>query len=91
VTLLAVNRSTTEELELSADVRAFAGHRLAGATTLTAADVRTTNSAETPDAVAPTDNTRAELADGRLTVVLPPVSWNVIRLVPSTQPAPTLS
>jgi alpha-N-arabinofuranosidase len=91
VTLLAVNRSTTEELELSADVRAFAGHRLAGATTLTAADVRTTNSAETPDAVAPTDNTRVELADGRLTVVLPPVSWNVIRLVPSTQPAPTLS
>jgi alpha-N-arabinofuranosidase len=91
VTLLAVNRSTTDELELSANVRAFADHRLAGATTLTAPDVRTTNSAENPHAVAPTDNPRAHLADGRLTVVLPPVSWNVVRLVPNTNPAPTLS
>jgi alpha-N-arabinofuranosidase len=86
VTLLAVNRSTTEELELRADVRAFRGHRLADATTLTAPDVRATNTAANPDAVSPTHNRRAALVDGRLDVVLPPVSWNVVRLVPDTQP-----
>lgn len=91
VTLLAVNRSTVEDLEITADVRAFAGHRLASATTLTANDVGTTSNAENAHAVTPTDNPRARLADGRLSVVLPPVSWNVVRLVPDTQPAPTPS
>jgi alpha-N-arabinofuranosidase len=89
VVLLAVNRSTTDDLRLSADVRGFPGLRVAGATTLTATDRSTTNSAAHPGAVHPTDNPRARLEDGRLDVVLPPVSWNVVRLVPdTTRPAP---
>ena len=81
--LLAVNRSTTEDVELSADLRGFPGHRVERVTELTADDPHTTNTAETPDAVTPRDNPRAELVDGRLSVVLRPVSWNVVRLVPN--------
>jgi alpha-N-arabinofuranosidase len=85
--VLAVNRSTQEELELSADLRGFPRHRLDRVTELAADDPRRTNSASSPDAVTPTDNPRARLVDGRLTVVLSPVSWNVIRLVPDLAPA----
>ncbi|MCW2792599.1 MAG: alpha-N-arabinofuranosidase [Nocardioides sp.] len=91
VTLLAVNRSTDQDLELSAELRAFPDHRLVGATTLAAPDVRTTNSAAHPDAVTPVPNHRVTLSDGWLRAILPPVSWNVIRLAPDTNPATTPS
>ena len=83
VTLLAVNRSTDEPLELTAEVRAFPHHRLAGATTLAHADPTTTNTEDAPEAVVPAPNPHARLADGRLEVSLPPVSWNVVRLEPT--------
>lgn len=84
LTLLAVNRSQSETLELDALVRAFPGLRLDLATTLASGDVHATNTAERPDAVRPTLNPRAELTEGHLRVSLPPVSWNVIRLVRDT-------
>jgi alpha-N-arabinofuranosidase len=82
LTVFAVNRSTTDRLDLEATVRAFPGHRVSSATTLTADDVRTTNTAERPDAVAPVPHPHTELADGLLRIGLPPVSWNVVRLEP---------
>ena len=82
MTLLAVNRSTGEDLELTADVRAFPGYRIAGASTLATSDLRAANTAEDPEAVRPRENTRVRLADGRLEASLPPVSWNVLRLEP---------
>jgi alpha-N-arabinofuranosidase len=90
VTLLAVNRSTTEPLDLTAHVRAFPGHRLAMASELSDADPDARNSAGA-EAVAPRANPHARLVDGRLEVRLPPVSWNVVRLEPdsSSVAAPT--
>jgi alpha-N-arabinofuranosidase len=90
LTLLAVNRSTSEDLDLTAHVRAFPGHRLAMATTLAASDARARNSASAPDAVVPRPNPHARLDDGQLKVSLPPVSWNVVRLEPdNSNAAPT--
>ena len=84
VTLLAVNRTTDEPLELTADVRAFPGHRVVQATTLTADDPTTANTEDDPEAVVPVTNPQTRLSDGRLEISLPPVSWNVVRLEPGT-------
>jgi alpha-L-arabinofuranosidase len=84
VTLLAVNRATDEPLELTADVRAFPGHRIVHATTLTAPDPTTANTEDDPEAVVPATNPQTRLSDGRLEISLPPVSWNVVRLEPGT-------
>ena len=84
LTLLAVNRSTEGPLELTAELRAFPGHRLVQATTLTHADPTTVNTEDAPEAVVPATNPHARLTDGRLEISLPPVSWNVVRLEPGT-------
>ena len=80
LTLLAVNRSTSEPVQLEADVRGFPGYHLDAASVLAEDDIRTTNTEQRPDAVAPRSNDQAGLENGRLRVVLPPVSWSVIRL-----------
>ncbi|MFI7632921.1 alpha-N-arabinofuranosidase [Nonomuraea sp. NPDC049400] len=77
-TLFAVNRSTDGPLSLELDARALGGARIVEATTLTHPDVYARNTAEDPDRVAPRPNTDVEHDPAR--VLLPPVSWNVIRL-----------
>jgi alpha-N-arabinofuranosidase len=86
ITLFAVNRSTTEDLEIDATLRGLPDHRVTQATTLTAPDVRRTNTAESPDAVSPAPLRGVAVEDGRLRASLPPISWNVVRL---EAPAPT--
>ncbi|MEV0147516.1 MULTISPECIES: alpha-N-arabinofuranosidase [unclassified Nonomuraea] len=78
VTLFAVNRSTDEPLSLQIDARALGGARITEATTLTDADVYARNTADDPGRVAPRPNPDVE--HDPLRVLLPPVSWNVIRL-----------
>ncbi len=87
LTVLAVNRSTEENLDLTAHVRAFPGHRLAMATTLCATDVSSRTPAGAAQPVVPRANPRTRLEDGQLQVSLPPVSWNVVRLEPGTSNA----
>jgi alpha-N-arabinofuranosidase len=82
VTLLAVNRSLDEPVELVADLRGFTGLRLVEATTLTDPDLGATDT-EHSEPVRPRANERVRLVDGRLELSLPPVSWNVLRLAPS--------
>jgi len=84
VTILAVNRSTSEPVLLDAEVRAFPAHRVA-ATTLGGTALDRTNTATQPEAVAPRPLTIEDMSDGQLRVSLPPVSWNVIRLIPLTK------
>ena len=90
VTLFAVNRSTDDDLELDVDLRSLPGLRVESATTLAGpeGDVRATNTADRPDAVRPRTNPRVRLDPGRLTAVLPPVSWNVVRLQPDQNTPP---
>ncbi len=81
--LFAVNRSTTETLPLTADVRGFGTLQVAEHSVLADDDLQARNTAEHPDRVVPRRGTDARLDDGQLTVGLPPASWNVLRLSPA--------
>ena len=78
--VFAVNRSTTEELVLDVDLRALPGLRVLGATSLSNPDHTWSATADDDHSVAPVANATASVVDGRASIVLPPVSWNVLRL-----------
>jgi alpha-N-arabinofuranosidase len=80
--LFAVNRSTTDPLPLTADVRGFGALQVAEHSLLADDDLQARNTLEHPDRVVPRSGTGARLQDGQLTVGLPPASWNVFRLSP---------
>jgi alpha-N-arabinofuranosidase len=79
-TLLCVNRSQDEPLQLDVDVRGLGDCRLVEATTLSDPDIRTTNTEEAPERVAPRTLDDVTTDEGRVRALLPPVSWSVIRL-----------
>ncbi|MBO3083463.1 arabinosylfuranosidase ArfA [Cellulomonas fengjieae] len=80
VALFAVNRSLTETVTLEVDARALPGLRVVEATTLSNPDHTWSATADDDTSVAPRRNATAAVRDGRLTVEVPPVSWNVVRL-----------
>jgi alpha-N-arabinofuranosidase len=80
VVVLAVNRSQSEPVELSVDLRAFGDLRVGEATVLADDDISAANTAEQPDRVAPRPSEDVTVDGGALRAVLPPVSWNVVRL-----------
>jgi alpha-L-arabinofuranosidase len=80
LTLLTVNRSIHQPVSLEADLRPFPGYRIESGSTLAGDDPQAQNTKDQPDRVVPRTNTDVHLDNGRLSVVLPPVSWNVIRL-----------
>ena len=82
VTVFCVNRDTAEDCELSVDLRAFDKLRFAEHIVLHHDDVKAVNTEEHPDNVAPTAGTPASVDGGRASVVVPALSWNVIRFVP---------
>ena len=84
IAVFAVHRGRDGDRPLEVDLRALPGLRLVEHQVLDGR--RDTNSAADPDRVAPHPGAGADLADGRLTVSLPPVSWTVLRLVPSAAP-----
>ena len=45
-------------------------------------DVKAVNTEKNPDEVAPKNGRKAKLDGGKMTVKLPALSWNVIRLTP---------
>ncbi len=79
VTIFAVNRSLTEPIELEADLRDFAGLARVEHTVLHHDRVDAVNTAAEPDTVRPAPGKGGVLAGGKLRVVLPPLSWNVVR------------
>ncbi len=83
VCLFAVNRSTTETLPLTADLRGFGALQVVEHSVLADDDLQARNTAEQPDRVVPRRGQDARLAEGRLGVGLPPASWNVLRLGPA--------
>ena len=85
VTLLCVNRAVEEPVELRAVTRALGAVRLLEATTLADADVTARNTETHPDRVVPRALTDVAVDEGALRVLLPPVSWTVLRL--SARPA----
>lgn len=80
VTVFAVNRGTDAPLALEADVSAFAGLALVEAVVFAHEDPLWRASEEDSTSVLPMPLEGAALDAGRLTAVLPPVSWAMLRL-----------
>lgn len=83
VAIFAVNRSRTEPIEITLDVRGFPQKGTLEATTLHHDDPTTRNVADAPNRVVPRRLQEMSLTEGRLVAVLPALSWSVIRLVPT--------
>ncbi|WP_297083208.1 alpha-N-arabinofuranosidase [uncultured Demequina sp.] len=80
VVVFAVNRSLDQELGLTVDLRGFPGLRVVGATSLSNPDHTWQASVDDDASVTPVDNGTASTDGESLTVTLPAVSWNVVRL-----------
>ena len=80
VTIFAVNRDLQEDILLEGDLRAFGDLRIAEHIVLHHDDVKAVNTEEHPDEVAPKKGRGGRTVDGKATVRLPALSWNVIRL-----------
>ncbi|WP_116245034.1 alpha-N-arabinofuranosidase [Nocardiopsis sp. FIRDI 009] len=78
--LFIVNRSVDQPVTLGADLRGLRAEKVTEALTLSDPDTYATNTADQPDRVTPSANEDVRLEDGRLTAVLPPVSWSVVTL-----------
>jgi alpha-N-arabinofuranosidase len=83
VTVFAVNRHQQEELSVDVDVRACPSLGAGEHVALFDADPDAVNTAEQPDRVVPRRGDEVKIVDGRATVVLPPLSWNMVRLAPA--------
>jgi alpha-N-arabinofuranosidase len=80
VTIFAVNRSMTDAIELTADLRDFTSLQHVEHTVLHHDDVKAVNTEENPDNVALVAGPGSKLDGGKLTIAIPALSWNVIRL-----------
>ena len=80
VTIFAVNRDMADAVTLTVDLRAFDGLKMDEHIVLHHDDVKAVNTEEKPNEVAPKKVRGGKLDGGKLTVKLPALSWNVIRL-----------
>jgi alpha-N-arabinofuranosidase len=70
-------------MTVSVNVRALPYLVRSEHTALFDGDADAVNTAATPDRVAPRRLDDLRIVDGRLDVVLPPVSWSMLRLLPA--------
>jgi len=80
VTIFAVNRDMNEPIELSCDMRAFGDLKIVEHIALHHDDVKAINTEANPDNVVPAKGNGGVIDSGKLSIVLPSLSWNVIRL-----------
>ncbi len=80
VSVFAVNRSLTEDIRLSVDLRDFAGLEQAAHAVLHHDDPKAVNTEENRDNVSPKAASMEKIADGKLEITIPALSWNVIRV-----------
>lgn len=80
VTLFAVNRSTTDALDLTCVFKGFEGYRVVEQLSMSNPDVKAANTVLAPGRVAPVTGSGVTFDDGTLTARLEKASWNVIRL-----------
>jgi alpha-L-arabinofuranosidase len=73
-----VNRDLTETRTVTIDVREFGASRVTEAVTLADDDAYAKNTIDDQNRVGLAPNATATVADGLLTVVLPPVSWTAV-------------
>jgi alpha-N-arabinofuranosidase len=75
-----VNRDLNEAAQVTIDVRGLGSSRIAAAITLADPDVYAKNTFAEQNRVTLSANMSATLADGMLTIELPPTSWTAIAL-----------
>ena len=78
--IFLVNRSETEEISVTIDVKALGEVGVTETHTLADHDVYAKNTLEDRERVSPRANESARIEDGRLTITLPPVSWTAVAL-----------
>ncbi|WP_129793250.1 alpha-N-arabinofuranosidase [Sphingosinicella sp. CPCC 101087] len=76
-TLFALNRSITEKMALTAELRGLGDRELAEAFELHHSDLKAINTRDNEHEVSPRAHPAAALKDGMLTATLKPLSWNV--------------
>jgi alpha-N-arabinofuranosidase len=82
ITVFAVNRDQQESLPLTVDLRGYPGLRVAEHTYVGGSDPQATNNIEYPDQIGPQQDRPSTVDSGQLELVLPPLSWNMIRVSP---------
>ena len=80
LTVFAVNRSREEKLVLEAGLAGFGHCRIIEHIILCSPDPKAANTRENPSRVVPSRLDGARLDGSSMTAVLPPLSWNVIRV-----------
>jgi alpha-N-arabinofuranosidase len=73
-----VNRDAKQAAQVTIDVRGLGSSRIVEAVTLADPDVYAKNTLAEQRRVTPSENASAKLADGTLTIELPPVSWTAV-------------
>ncbi len=81
LTVFCLNRSQTDDLALELDLRAFDGLTLTEHILLHNEDVHAVNTADDPDRVRPEPGPGGRFDGSKGTVVIPALSWNVLRFV----------
>lgn len=80
VTVFAVNRNLSEDIQLTVDLRDFAGLQVASHTVLTHSDLKAVNTEHSPDNVVPKAAPAVGVESGKLEITVPKMSWNVIQV-----------
>ncbi|EPX87763.1 Alpha-L-arabinofuranosidase [Rubellimicrobium thermophilum DSM 16684] len=80
LTFFAINRHAAESLQTEIALQGFGAARVTEHKVMTHENLRARNTLADPDAVVPRDGAGARVADGLLTVTLPPHSWQMIRV-----------
>jgi alpha-N-arabinofuranosidase len=80
LTFFAVNRHGTETLEAEVSIEGFGAAGIVDHQIIRHDDLEAVNTADNPDNVRPEKGKGASVADGKLTVSLPPYSYHMIRV-----------
>ncbi|NMA97060.1 MAG: alpha-N-arabinofuranosidase, partial [Phyllobacteriaceae bacterium] len=80
LTFFAVNRHAMEGIEIELDLQGFAPGAVIDHQVMTYPDLKAVNTAQEQDKVAPRKGSGAELGAGKLSVLLPPYSYQMIRV-----------
>lgn len=80
--IFAVNKDLKEDMELTCDLRQFAGYEIREHVVLHHEDVKAVNTQEQPDTVVPAAAKKQDslVEEGRLQMRLHAASWNMVRL-----------
>jgi alpha-N-arabinofuranosidase len=79
LTIFVLNRALNNDIELSCDLRAFGNFRFCEHIVLHHDDVKATNSEDEPNKVIPVVRKEHEAGNGKISIRLQALSWNVLK------------